>query len=127
MIIDRLISAITEHEGWYALGSSLSPSGSRSYRHHNPGNLRSSPFQCGEADGYAIFKYDEIGRLALHFDILKKAAGQTSTKLGPDSTLRDLIFTYAPASDNNDSEAYLRDVVQKTGVPETLTLKELFA
>jgi len=127
MIIDRLISAITEHEGWHPVGSEQSPSGSRSYRHHNPGNLRTSPFAYKIEDGYAVFKNDEIGRLALHFDILKKAAGQTSTTLGPESTLRELIFTYAPPQDNNNSEAYLADVVAKTGVPETLTLKELFA
>jgi hypothetical protein len=126
MKIERLIAAITEHEGWHPLGSPENTAGSRSYRHHNPGNLRKSPFEYLNLEGYSVFKNDEIGRLALHFDILKKAAGQTSTGLGPTSTLRDLIYTYAPPSDNNNTEAYIQAVVNHSGLSENLTLAELF-
>lgn len=123
--MDRLLLAMAEHEGWYSVGSSQSPSGSRAYRNHNPGNLRNSPFADRLADGYAIFGSDAMGWFAFWWDIAQKAKGNTSTGLGPASTLRDLIFKWAPPSDNNKTELYLQDVIKKSGLPETLTLKEL--
>lgn len=125
--IEKLMLAIAEHEGWEEPGPEGPQSGSIAYRHHNPGNLRASPFAKGVKDGYAYFRSDMIGFMALHWDLMQKARGNTVTKLGPDSTLRDLIFVYAPPSDNNDSEAYLKQVVRRTGLPETITLKEIFA
>jgi len=127
MKLERLILAMAEHEGWGALGDPKYPNGTRSYRHHNPGNLRVSPFAYKVIDNYAVFKNDAIGFLAFQWDILQKAKGNTSTGLGPNSTLRDLIFTWAPKSDGNDPEKYLADVVHNSGLPETLTLKELGA
>lgn len=126
MKIERLINAITEFEGWFTIGHPEYPLGSRSFRHHNPGNLRASPFSSGTKDGYAVFKNDELGRLALHFDILQKSKGNTGTGLNAKSTLRQLIFVYAPSADKNQPEKYLEFVTKVSGIPETTTLEELF-
>lgn len=123
--IERLMAAIAAHEGWYPVGSAEYPEGSFSYRNHNPGNLRSSPFSIGTRGGYAVFKDDATGWKALEYDITQKAKGQTVTRLGPKSTLRDLIFVYAPPSDNNNSEKYLADVMKMTGLEEGTTLESL--
>ena len=125
--VDRLMLAMAEHEGWVPLTATQADYGSRAYRHHNPGNLRRSPFAHSVVDGYAVFQNDIVGWNAFHWDLMQKARGQTVTKLGPKSTLRDLIFTWAPPSDNNNSEAYLQDVVKKSGLPETITLAEIFS
>lgn len=125
MKIERLILAMAEHEGWKPVGDPKYPNGTRSYRNHNPGNLRNSPFADRIVDGYAVFGSDAMGWFAFQWDITQKAKGNTSTGLGPNSTLRDLIRVWAPASDNNNTNAYLADVVAMTGFNPTLTLKEL--
>jgi hypothetical protein len=125
--IDRLILAMAEHEGWRAPGDEGFPSGSRSFRNHNPLNLRSSPFEHNKQDGFSVFRNDAIGFLAAQYDIMQKAKGNTVTKLGPASTLRDLIFTWAPKSDGNNPEAYLQSVIQMTGFKESMTLKEIIS
>ena len=125
--IDRLMLAISQHEGWAPPSENKPAGGSRAYRNHNPGNLRASPFAHSIVEGYAIFRNDFIGWLALYWDLLQKSKGNTRTELGPNSTLRDLIFTYAPPSDNNNSEKYLQEVVKNSGLLETTTLKEIFS
>lgn len=125
--LQRLVLAMAEHEGWHPVGDPKYPDGSRSYRNHNPGNLRGSPFADRKKDGYAVFGSDAMGWFAFQWDIWQKAQGNTQTKLSPKSTLRDLIYVWAPPSDNNNTEAYLADVVQKTGFSPALTLQEIIA
>lgn len=124
--IEKLMIAMAEHEGWHPVGHPQSPQGSRSFRHHNPGNLRRSPFAYKIVDNFAVFKNDALGWIAFQWDLLQKAKGNTITKLGPKSTLRELIFTWAPPSDQNNSEAYLQAVVKNSGISEQTTLEEIF-
>lgn len=124
--VEKLMLAIAEYEGWYPPAKGLPAGGSRAYRNHNPGNLRKSPFSCGEIEGFAIFRNDFVGYMALHWDLMQKAHGNTSTKLNSESTIRELIFTYAPPSDANDSEKYLKFVLDKTNFKEDTKLKEIF-
>jgi len=123
---DSLIQAITDHEGWYPPCADNGYVGSRSYRHHNQGNLRASPFAYAVVDNFAVFRSDHVGYMALHWDLLQKAKGNTVTGLTGDSTVRQLLFIWAPPSDNNDSEAYVRSVYKKTGFTDKTTLKEVF-
>ena len=125
--IERLMLAMAEHEGWEPPTATGAEYGSRAYRHHNPGNLRASPFASTVVDDFAVFRNDMVGWMAFHWDLMQKARGQTVTKLGPKSTLRELIFTWAPPSDNNNSEAYLQSVVKKSGLSENITLGEIFS
>lgn len=124
--VEALMLAMAEHEGWHDPSHPKYPNGSLAYRNHNPGNLRASPFASGTKDNYAYFRSDFIGWMAFHWDLMQKARGNTRTGLGPSKTVRDLIFTWAPPSDSNDSEAYLKRVCEKAGIKESTTLGEIF-
>mgnify|MGYP005862859681 CR=1 FL=1 len=124
--VDDLMRAIARHEGWHPVGSPDFIAGSRSFRHHNPGNLRKSPFEIFNIDNFSVFESDFIGYMALHWDLLQKSRGSTVTGLNGQSTLRELLFIWAPPSDNNDTEAYVRSVERSMGVPATTTLSEIF-
>lgn len=124
--IERLMYAITEHEGWHSPADTETEGGSRSYRNHNPGNLRASPYAAKIVDGYAVFRNDFVGFMALHWDLMQKAKGNTVTGLNGASTIEDLIYVWAPPSDGNESEAYLEDVIKRTGFTKDTTLAEIF-
>lgn len=123
---DLLMDAIIHHEGWVPPSPQNDLQGSRSYRNHNPGNLRSSPFAHSTVGGFAVFRTDQMGLLALHWDLLQKAKGNTSTGLSGKSTIRDLITVYAPSNDGNNVEAYIKEVVAVSGLPESTTLADIF-
>lgn len=123
--MDRLVIAISTHEGWSPVGSAEAKNGSRAYRNHNPGNLRASPFAYKIEDGYAVFRNDIIGLIALQWDIMQKAKGQTVTGLTGKSTIEQLMHKYAPSSDNNDTEAYIAYVEKASGLPRSTRLEEL--
>lgn len=118
--------AMAEHEGWEEPSEKNGWEGTIAYRNHNPGNLRSSPFSSGKKDGMAVFKNDFLGFTAFQWDLMQKARGQTLTRLGPKSTLKDLIETWAPASDGNDVEAYVAEVVRMSGLSADMTLEKIF-
>lgn len=118
--------AIAEHEGWNPMtgGGANGTEPTVAYRNHNPGNLRSSVFEVGKRDGFAVFLNDQVGFAALVFDIWSKAQGKTVTKLNGASTLRDLVYVWAPPHEN-DTENYIKFVEMRTGLASTTTLGEL--
>ena len=116
---------MAEHEGWFAPGDRASTAASRSFRNHNPLNLRYSPFQYSSDEGYSVFRDCIDGFRAAEWDIMMKAQGKTSTGLHGDSSLRDLIETWAPIEDGNDPDAYLKHVCAMTGFEPSMTLKTL--
>lgn len=124
--VTRLLLAIAEHEGWSPQTPSTPTGGTRSYRNHNPGNLRSSPFQHSSFENFAVFESDNVGFFALYWDILQKRRGNTSTGLNGDSTLEQLINVYAPESDGNDTKAYIQHITSKTGLNPKSTLAQIF-
>jgi hypothetical protein len=123
--LERLMLAIAEQEGWTNSIENPNLIGSRSWRNKNPGNLRSSPFAAGTRDRFAVFNTEALGWEALRWDILQKAKGNTVTGLNGKSTLSQLIHVWAPPSDNNDSLAYIRNIVKMTGIPADTTLDEI--
>lgn len=123
--MERLIFAMATHEGWTPKGFDGNVDGSRSYRNHNPGNLRSSPFQCGTDGGFSVFRSDLVGYMAMEYDITMKAMGKTTTGLNGDSTIKDLINVWAPTTDGNNTQKYLDDVCALSGLAPTTKLKEL--
>lgn len=123
----KFLDAIIAQEGYFVPGELGHVNGSISWRNKNPGNLRSSPFECGKRDGFSVFKYDSLGYMALQFDILQKAKGNTVTRLNGDSTILDFCEVYAPASDNNSPELYADFIYEATGFDKNFTLKELLS
>lgn len=86
--------------------------GSRAWRNNNPGNLRYTDFSKRngaigiDSGGFAIFPSREIGEAA-QINLLKS----NYNKL----TLKQMIYKYAPPSENN-TEQYLAQVVMRTGI-----------
>lgn len=131
MITSTLLAlalAIAEHEGWNPMtgGGDEGTEPTVAYRNHNPGNLRSSAFETGKRDGFAVFINDQVGFAALVYDIWCKAQGKTVTKLSGASTIRDFIFVWAPPSEN-DTENYIKFVEMRTGLSASTTLGELIS
>jgi hypothetical protein len=131
MVGKRLLDlqrVMAEHEGWIYDRPETKDKNEESlaFRNNNPGNLRSSPFQIGQRNGFAYFYNEEVGKMAHVWDLYKKCIGETSTGLNGESTLKDLIYKYAPPSEN-DSERYLQVVEARTGLDRGIKLKELLA
>ena len=101
-------------------GSVTIPQGLASVN-NNPGNLRFIGQQGAVQGkgGFARFDTPEAGWQALVKDIQAKQSGRSVTGLNARSTLRDLVYKYAPPNEN-DSALYLRQIVQMLGVnPDT--------
>jgi len=129
MITNKLLKvarAIAEYEGWefYGADTSSAISGTKSWRNHNPGNLKASPFAVGSMGGFSVFINDEIGFFALVWDLWKKARGETQTKLKGSSTIYDLIKIYS-AEPEDIVIKYARFIEQRTGILMTTKLEEL--
>ena len=105
----RLATAIVIAEGWLPEKPSIS------FRNHNPGALRSSPFQIGDRNNFAYFFTDDIGFFALMWDIAKKCRGETRTSLNPESTLGDLVAIYSAEEDPVKLSNYIQIVENTTG------------
>lgn len=101
--------------------------GNANWRMNNPGNLRptqwtmSQPGFVGVGDAgpsgqFAVFATKEYGLKAKENLLF---GGQT-----PYATLslRDAMYRYAPETDRNDTEAYIRSIVSAVGVPDTTML-----
>ena len=115
--LDAFCLAIQEYEGWRP--------GTRAYRNCNPGNLRFSPMQDHNEDGYACFNTFAQGWAALLYDVRSKATGHTRTGLGPGSTIEDFFRVYAPAEDKNHPLDYADFVARRAGLQITDTLDTL--
>lgn len=103
-----LLEAIAQQEGYYD-----DDPGNRPRRNKNPGNLRGK-------EGFYMYPSDDAGWAALG-DLLDKNRGKT---------LRQYISQHAPPEDNNDTEAYIRNTIERLkkkgiSVSEDTLLEEL--
>lgn len=80
----------------------------RGLRNNNPGNLR-LPGGPHDKDGFSIFATPEDGIIAAQKQIQRYA------KRGINN-IQGIISTYAPRSDNNNTEAYINSVSKQTGI-----------
>lgn len=95
-------------------GGESTGEGARGIRNNNPGNLEfsaSNPWvgQSGDDGRFAKFETPEHGIRALGRNLL------SYQRQGID-TVSDIINRWAPASDNNDTDAYIRAVCAQVGV-----------
>ncbi len=77
---------------------------------NNPGDLKDPA--TGQ---FRQFASPQEGFQALKNDLSAKMTGNTSTGLGPNSTLLDFAKVYAPASDKNDPLQYAKNIASKIG------------
>ena len=114
--VELLACAIATQEGWFLPGSKPS-------LRNNPGDLRladqigaSVPIGVSEPRPIAQFASQALGTTALFRQVwLQVAEGQT---------VRQIVNQWAPASEN-DSTAYLQNVLHWTGLPADVPVLEL--
>jgi hypothetical protein len=87
---------------------------SRGYRNNNPGNLRTvgrNPWQgqVGDDNGYGVYDTPQNGTRALGHQLRAYANRDLNT-------VGEIISTWAPASDNNNTAAYIADVASQLNV-----------
>jgi hypothetical protein len=94
-------------------------SGSRAWRNNNPGNLTSSEksgLSIGKGGRFAVFATPEDGMAALKYAL---------THFYADLTLDKVFKKYAPSTDNNDPERYIKLVKQFSGLDSAKKLGDL--
>jgi hypothetical protein len=96
--------------------------GTRAWRNGNPGNVKFDKKndwdgQVGKAGGFCVFEEPKWGERATKH-LLRVYAGRRQT-------LGEGIYSYAPPSDNNDTEAYNRFVAQVTGIHRDTKLSDV--
>ncbi len=101
--------------------STPSRGGPLGIRDNNPGNLRyiADPTrawngQVGDNQGFGVYSSAELGVRAMSHQLQEDFANG-------DSTLADLITTWAPPSENN-TQAYIADVAAQTGLDPNAAL-----
>lgn len=102
---------IDDQPGFYHVGGTVS------WRNNNPGNLRRSDAQIGHDGNFAIFASYSSGYSAMKNLIF-------SSSLYSGCTIETMIAKYAPSSENN-TEAYITYLVNKTGMSRTTTLSSM--
>lgn len=115
ILLMRLAEQMAIMEGWN-IPTSLCR------RNHNPLNLRYSKYAIRIENNFAFFLTDEIGWGAGLWDLCMKCRGKTRTGLKPNSTIKDLIYVWAPPSENV-SDNYVNFVCEKLGIEKTYKLK----
>lgn len=81
-----------------------------SVRNNNPGNMKSP-----KTGKFSMYQSPEEGMAAMQNDLLLKISGQSRAMGGKPPTIRNVITTWAPPSDNNDTNAYINFVSSQTG------------
>lgn len=117
--IDLWCEAIQDHEGFYP--------GSRSYRNHNPGNIKhigQAKAVGKDSKGFAIFATYADGYMELR-NMLVRACTGGSMNYKPTMTLLEFFAKYAPSSDNNNPKHYAETVAKKIGVSPHIQIKDL--
>jgi hypothetical protein len=125
--LSQFMEAIATYEGWFLPGQKGLPNGSVSFRNNNPGNLRSSVFESTKKDGFSVFRNDMIGWLALQFDLIQKAKGNTVTSLNGMSTLSEFCEVWAPEADNNNPARYAEFIKTFCKLDDSFRLKDLLS
>lgn len=96
--------------------------GSRSWRNCNPGNISKGSFaeSCGSIGGdarFAIFPDEDTGLAAIRTLLTGKAYRSM--------TLREAIYKYAPPSDGNNADSYLKSITNDLNVDSSTTIASL--
>jgi hypothetical protein len=85
----------------------------RGFRNNNPGNLKAGTPWVGvvgvDPKGFAIFDTMENGVRALGKDLTAKMGRGLDT-------IREILYVYAPPSDNNPTASYVSKVAEWVGI-----------
>lgn len=101
------------------------PNGSSSYIHHNPGNVRESPFEIQNDGSYAYFENDLIGTFAIMWQLWVYAEGRMP-QIPKTMSIDDAITIYhGGVLDAQAQEDYISIVEKVGGVVRTDPISSL--
>lgn len=86
------------------------PGATRADRNNNPLNLTKSPLAIGSDGRFSQFADPATGFQAAAYQLHRYAAGLTFG--APVDTVHGIVNKWAPKADNNDTEAYIKTVIQ---------------
>lgn len=132
-MLEQWAKAIEKHEGFYLPGTKSPnyPSGSRSYRNNNPGNLRFTKYTAslGANDGYDNKNFIRYKSYAIGFNALKQflkdAATDQLMAYKGEMTLLEFYSVYAPSTDGNYPKGYATAVATDLKVGIDTKIKTL--
>lgn len=119
--INQFAKAIENFEGYYM--------GSRSFRNHNPGNLKWANQRLAvgkDKQGFAQFKSYEDGFITL-CTMIENACTGKSKIYKPEMTISQFFSIFAPASDNNKPDNYAKFVADRVGLLVTDPISKLIS
>ena len=104
-LIDKLASAIATAEGYFVAGSVPQ-------RNNNPGDLRGAPWLTNPKviNHFVQFSTPGQGIAGLYH--------QVALDMARGVTLRQLISKWAPPSDGNNTENYLKETARRVGIAD---------
>src|SRR3990167_6097363 len=108
-VIEKFAEGIAAFEGFTDGKSGVA------VRNNNPGNLRYSPVQTDQRDGFAYFPSVERGWEALKMDLRVKAKGN-SKWLKANATILEFCKVWAPDWDGNNPMNYAKFLVEYCGL-----------
>lgn len=92
--LTRVAFGVSLAEGWAAPDvGNQGTTGSASYNHHNPGNLKSSEYEAGNDGSFSIFNNDFEGFMALVRQLEMIATGKDAL-YGDNCTIESAFATY---------------------------------
>ncbi len=109
-LLFKIASAIAGEEGYFSSDPNVRPR-----RDHNPGDLRAAPWLIHPQKDGGFWKAasDAEGIAGLYH--------QLALDIARGMTLRQLVNSWAPTSDGNNSARYLADVMRRTGIADADT------
>lgn len=127
-LLDEFCKAIQDYEGYFS-PSTKYPKGSRSWRNHNPGNIKCLPVKNARAKGidtlgFCTFQDYDTGYMALKVMIANACSGKSKV-YSPEMTILQFFEKYAPTGDNNKPNLYAKFVADKLKVGTDYQIKNL--
>lgn len=111
----RVAFAVCLAEGWAPPDvGNQGPTGSASYNHHNPGNLRVSEYEVGNDGSFSIFANDLEGFMALVRQLELIATGKTQA-YGDGDTIEQAFATYTALPVGSAELNNYLDVIEQVG------------
>ena len=111
-LIDKIASAIATGEGFFV-------NGSLPQRNNNPGDLRAAPWLTHPVVVAGFWQAPNVaaGIAGLYHQI--------ALDISRGWTLAQLIRAWAPPSDGNDTENYVRETARRVGIDPNVPLQTL--
>lgn len=101
--------------------------GNANWRMNNPGNLRPTDWTMSQPGVVGVADAGSSGQFAVFATKADGLRAKENLLFGGNTpyanlSIRDAMYRYAPETDNNDTEAYIKSIVNAVGLPDQTKL-----